>query len=477
MTLRAQVLSAIRWYAALRALGQLFTWAASLMVVRLLTPESFGLAALAMLPIGLITLINELGLGAAVVQRPTLEHHVVRQAMTIVLGGNLVLALATVALAPVIASFFSEAALVSIVSVLSLQFLVAALGVIPEALVIRAMNFKAKSIVEMLAAVGGSLTTLVLAWLSFGAWALVWGSIATATIKATGMTIAARQLIAPTLALRGARDILHFGGLITLDRILWYVYARSDIFVAGRVLGSKLVGSYSVAMDIASLPMQKVNGILNEIAFPAFARIQTQPGLVEEYVYKSVRVVSFIAFPVFVGIAVVAADFVPLVLGEQWLAAAPLITMLALVMPLRMVSNITTATLQGIGRADTTVVNLLIATVLMPTAFVIGVRHGTTGLAWAWIVGYPCYFAIELARSAPVLGVKRLRVLACLWPGASAAAVMAGAVLLAGHAVGDSLNAWVRLALLVLIGVAAFGAMSWVLGRATLKEVIGLARP
>lgn len=477
MNLRAQVLSAVRWYASLRLLAQAVTWAVSLIVVRLLTPADYGLAALAVLPIGLITLINELGLGAAVIQREQIDRQLIRQAFTVVLLVNTLLLLLTLAAAPLVGSFFSQPALAPIVAVLSLQFLIASIGVIPEALLIRAMNFRVKSFAELLAGTGGALLTLTLALMGKGVWALVWGSVASAAIKTLALSLMSGVFVIPTTRLSGARRLMTFGGLITLDRILWYGYSRADILIAGKLLGTVPVGTYSVAMDVASLPMQKVNGILNEVAFPAFARIQQEPVLVGQYLFKAVRLVAFVACPVFVGIASVAHVFVPLVLGERWSTTAPMIAVLALVMPLRMVSNLITSTLQGVGRADVTVGNLIIACVLMPTAFYLGARSGAQGIAWAWLLSYPVYFAIELQRSRRVLGVRARDVLMCLYPGAISAVTMAAVVLGVDLVIAGALANWLRLLVLIVTGVVAFAALAWGLSRSTMREVMALARP
>ena len=63
-----------------------------------------------------------------------------------------------------------------------------------------------------------------------------------------------------------------FGGYVTISRIFWGFYTQADTFIIGKLLGKELLGFYSVGMNLASLPMEKVSGIINQVAFPAFSQ-------------------------------------------------------------------------------------------------------------------------------------------------------------------------------------------------------------
>jgi len=403
MNMRSRVLLALRWSAGLRIVSQVATWAMTLIVVRLLSPSDYGLMALATIVLSFFLMINELGIGPAVVQKEHLDDTDLRQAFGIALITNLLLLAIVWFSSPIVAAFFEEPQLVSIIRTLSIQFALVPLAVIPEAMLLRELELKKKSIVNLVANVTGGMATLVFAIAGHGVWSLVWGSLILMSLRSFGFLAVSPYLVVPQFSLSKAKDLLSFGALITVDRLLWFVYSRADVIVIGKVLGTEVLGIYSVAMQIASLPLQKVNSVLNEVAFPAFAMIQHDPDRVRSYLRKTIRMVSFLAFPIFIGISSVAPSFVHVVLGDQWTASILPIATLACIMPLRMISNIVTSTLQGIGRVGVSVGNLLYASLIIPGAIYIGSQYGLIGVCLAWLVAFPLVAIIEIIRSKPFI--------------------------------------------------------------------------
>ena len=164
------------------------------------------------------------------------------------------------------------------------------------------MLFRRKSIVEFVSAMIASFLTLLLALLGHGVWSLVYGSLCLAAVNMIGMWIALGRIYTPTFHFRRVLPDLQFGGYVSLDRILWYLSSQADVFFIGKFLGKEVLGVYAVAMQLATLPMQKVSQILNEVGFAAFSRIQSDRQEVSEKLLLAVQMVSFLSFPIFFGI-------------------------------------------------------------------------------------------------------------------------------------------------------------------------------
>ena len=157
---------------------------------------------------------------------------------------------------------------------MALQFLLMIFAVIPSAQLSRQLQFRTLSVTELSAAVAGSLTTLTLALAGAGVWALVVGGLLTTLWTSIALNVAAPFLKWPRLSLTGTRSLVFFGGKVTLSRLLWLTYSQADVVIVGRLLGKDELGVYSVALHLASLPAQRLNAIVNQVSFPAFARIQ-----------------------------------------------------------------------------------------------------------------------------------------------------------------------------------------------------------
>ncbi len=111
----------------------------------------------------------------------------------------------------------------------------------------------------------------------WGVWALVYAPIAMAGVRALGLTIAARMLVWPIFDFRGARDIMTFGGALTVCQLLWIVQSQSDIFIAGRVSIPMIWVIYSEALFLTLIITGRFLPPINEVAFPAYAELH-KPG-------------------------------------------------------------------------------------------------------------------------------------------------------------------------------------------------------
>ena len=476
MSLRSKVILALRWSAGLRLLSQLIAWAMTLVVVRLLSPSDYGLMSMATVVIAFLMMFNELGIGPALVQRESLNNLVLRQAFGIALASNALVFAVVWILTPSVAQFFGEAELVPIIRTLSIQFMFIPFSTIPEAFLLRNLDFRRKSIIDLVSNVLGGVTSLALALSGFGVWSLVFGSLTLMSTRSIGSIVAAPHFVLPRFSLTGTKQLLSFGSLITADRFLWFFYSRADVVVVGRILGTEALGIYSVAMQIASLPLHKVNGILNEIAFPAFSRIQGDMALVRSYLGKAARVISFVAFPVFLGISSISPVFVEVVLGEQWKSTALPLATLACIMPLRMISSVIASTLQGVGRVGVSVGNLVYAAVIIPIALLIGTNWGITGVCVAWLVGFPAVTTIEMLRSRRFVALSILDFTRIFWRPLLGSLIMWGGVYMI-TAIDTTFSYSVPgLTFIIFAGAATYLIFTLLFNRDNFRETMALTR-
>ena len=170
---RDKVLKGLLWLGAGTFLGQLISWIATIIIIRLLSPSDYGLLAMAGTFIALLTVISELGIGASVIQAPKITEKEISQIFGIVIATS-VLGWAICHLAaPAIAQFYNEHRLVSIIRVMNINFILMAFYIIPESLFIREMNFKTKAKIDVSAQVGSAFLTLILALSGMGIWSLI----------------------------------------------------------------------------------------------------------------------------------------------------------------------------------------------------------------------------------------------------------------------------------------------------------------
>ncbi len=476
MDLRKKVLVGLSWSAGARLLSQIFTWTITIIVMRLLIPGDYGLMAMAGFFINFLTLMNELGLGAALIQKKEIDDLFLRQIFGLLLVSNFIFFLMLYASAPLIAIFFSEQRISPIIRISAIQFIMMSFSIIPQSLLMRSMDFKNLSIIDLMSAITQSLVTLILALIGYGVWSLVWGNLTFNLIRTTGLIVASRFICIPSFSMKGLSQTMFFGGYVMISRILWYFYTQADTFIIGKFLGKELLGFYSVSMQLASLPMEKTSGIINQVAFPAFSSIQDDYKKAANYFLKAVRIGSFFAFPILWGISSIAPNLIAILLGDKWQIAAMPLQLISLVIPIRMISNMMSPMLMGIGRADIHFLNVSLASVMMVLGILIGVHWGVLGVSLAWVIVFPAAFLLNMSRVVKVLKIKLLDVVKAMEKPAFGAFIMFVVVISINVLWGIDIKSVKHLIALIFIGLVVYAGMIMSLNKEGYHELIGLVR-
>ena len=472
MVLGQIVRSGMRWSVGMRILSQLCTWAITIFVVRILSPGDYGLMAIAAVFMGILALINQGGLGAAIVQKKDLKDDDIDSVFGFSLLISLSLCGLQIGIAPFVADYYDEPQLFPILCTLSLVFVLSSLMVVPRSLLLKDLSYKQIALTAFSAGLCGSVVTLILALQGMGVWALVFGWI---TVRLTKMVIfwyLRPYMRRPRFDFRGMLPILAFGGRVTLSSILWYFYSRAAAsLIVGKVMGKEMLGYFDVALLLASLPMEKVGNIIVQVAFPAFSSIQDDVELVGRHYLKAVRILSFVTFPVFWGISSVAPEIVGVFLGQKWVQVGVPLALLALVIPFRMIGNLMSPTLRGLGRADVELRNVLIATALLPVSFLVGVNWGLVGVSLAWVLIFPIVFVINMLNFVKVIQIRARDIFKAMSLPLIIGLVMGLTVNGMEVLILDSLNIHIRLLLQVAIGVIVYTSLSYAFNRDNFIEV------
>jgi O-antigen/teichoic acid export membrane protein len=473
MSVEKQVLAALKWTSLAKLVGQVISWGVTLVVLRLLLPADYGLMALVSMIIAVLGGIAEFGLGSSLVQAPKLERGDLSAITGVVIVLNLGIGVLVALLAPLAAWFFSEPRLALLIQVASLHFALNALGTIPQAMAFRALNFRWLAWVELAAVLSSGLTTLVLAWYGYGVWALLLGSllqnlIRTALLLRGGMP-------RPTFRLEGLRRHVTFGGTLAAVNLLTQIVYQSDVFIAGKLLSQQALGLYSVSVHLATLPMQKIMSVINQVTFPAVARLQHERERLRLRMLEATRLLTVFSLPALWGMSAVAPEFVASIMGPKWEGAVFPLQAVCLVVPMRMLNMVYNTAVLGVGDIRVNVVNSVTSAIILPIAFLVGAHWGVQGLAVAWVAAIPFVSFFRLPRMLRIIDIRLSDLVACL-----RAPVVAGAVMYAAVSLGrlpcETLTPAVRLALLILVGAGAYVGTVLLLDRRIVPDVLRIVR-
>lgn len=423
-SLTQRSLTGIRWSAATQVVAQIAQYGAFVVLARVLTPGEYGTLASAMLVAGVLALVHEAGLGAAIIQRPELTrgHRAACLAANLAIG--VILAVGVWVTAPLLAGFFRDPAVADVLRLLALGFPIAAAGVLPRALLERDLQFKSLGLVEAAAAVANGGLTIGLALAGFGVWAMVAGALAGTLLQAVAVWAVARPDPGFTFSRAELRDLMGFGSNVLGSRLLGYAIGNIDYVIVGRLLGPAALGVYSLAYKLVTWPMLKVSHVVLRVAFPAFARLQADDAVFRRHYLKLVGTLALVAFPLLAGLAVVAPELLPLVFGPQWAGAVFATQVLCGVGALKaLVCSIGTVFL-GKGRPDIELKLNAFGVVKLSILLLIGVRWGVEGVALAYLVSSLTGIPVQQHFANKLIGLTWKDYLAAIAAPTGAAALM-----------------------------------------------------
>ena len=474
-----RVKSALFWRSGTQILAQMVSWGTTLAVIRILEPSDYGLFAMTSVVLVFLNFLNGYGFASALIQSESVEPIRIRQAFGLLILLNFGLALAQLFIAaPLAAAYFREPAVADLLRWQSLIYLATPFLVLPEVLMTRNLEFRKPAIVTLVSTSVGAATSLVLALSGAGVWTLVFAPIAIFWSRAIAMMWITRFWVKPSFDFRGAGSTFSFGTLLLVSHGFFIIQTQSDIFIAGRAFDSHQLGLYAEALFLTQIFATKFVPPLNEVAFPAYARLQNDRSALAYGFLKATRLIMLVAFPLYFGLAVSAEPFVELLMGPKWLEAIPIVAILALAMPLMTLQVLIAPAINALGMPQITVRNSIFGAILMPAVYIVAVRYGPTGLAWGWLVAFPILLAFTIFQAKPHIGFSMRQLFASVAPGLGAALVMAGITWSFDHFIlrqnYPTLPPALHLAMLVAVGGLSYGATLWLLARDTLFEIIRL---
>jgi O-antigen/teichoic acid export membrane protein len=448
----------VAWTAAAKWSSQILSWASLIAIAHLLSPSDFGLVGMAALYLGLVTLFSEFGVGTAILTLRDLTAKQMAQLNSVsVLAGFVSFLLSCLAAVP-LGHFFHAPKLPSVVVAMSTTFVVLSLRSVPYGLLQKEMQFRLLSVLETLQSMGQAVTALLLAFFGFGYWALVLGNVF-GSFLLTVLTIFYKRHGFARPRFDSIRRALQFSGHVLVARLCWYGYTNADFLMAGRMLGASPLGEYTVAWNLATAPIEKISAVVVRVTPAFFSAVQQERAALGRYLRVLTEGLSILTFPATFGLALVADEFVPLALGRKWEGAIVPLQLLAFYASFRAIVTLLPQVLVVVGETRFAMWNSVATLLVMPTAFYIGSRWGTTGIATAWIVTYPLVVIPLYRRALAKIQLSVAEYMRGVLPPLNGSIVMAAAVFAVKWGLPAPWPLAVRLTLEVLAGAAAYVAL------------------
>jgi O-antigen/teichoic acid export membrane protein len=402
---RAAAGASLRWSFAAVLGRQIPQFAAALVLARILGPDSYGVISAATVYVTLTTLILDQGLAAALIQRPTVERTLPGAVATVNLASAALLAGLTWLLAPAVATFFSAPELTPLLRVLGLGLLLKGLAVTPRAMLQRNLSFRPIGVADIGGGVLGAAAGITAAVLGAGIWSMAAQVLVTDLVIAV-LLLAASRGTAPNVRLGGLRDILPFSLRIFGSNGLAYFSRNADNILIGRFLGVTSLSLYAMAYRVLVIPVQMIGQTVNRSTFPLFSRLTDQPERLARALLTTLELLAFAAVPAMALVSVAAPELVQVVLGSEWRATVPVLTVLALAGARETVCSVFGSMMRAKGAGRLIFRYEWLATGAQLAGIVIGLQFGILGVAIGLTVAGFGLMPVLLVISRRLTGVR-----------------------------------------------------------------------
>jgi len=376
------------WLALFKFLSQVLSWCVTILVARILVPEDYGLMEMATVITGYAVIFSELGLGAAIIQKPRQTKEELSSVFWFAFGFSLLLAMGAVAVAYPTAAMFNEPRVIPITQSTSILFATSGMQIVPLSLLKKELEFKTIGKIEMLGVAVSSLCMYLIAKMGGGVWTLIGGHIIRNVTKLILVYLETRWR--PSLHFRREelRGYVGFGITVALGQSLFYVYDKSDRFFAARAWPAQTLGYYSFALELAKIPTEKIVVLINQVSFPALSKLQDQKEKFRELYLGIIKVTACIVFPLFVGGFLVAEELVRSLLNERWYPMINVFRYLCLAQMMTALSAINNSVHTARGRPGLGLFFNAFAALAMPVSFYFAARHGLNAILVPWFTTY-----------------------------------------------------------------------------------------
>ena len=461
MYLKDQAILGVEWTAGARIASQILQFIISVILARLLTPRDFGLIGMILVFSGFAGLFSEMGFGAALIQRKVVEERHLSSIFWLNIVVGLILTCIFLIAAPFIARFYNEPRLKILTMLLSLNFCLGSLKMVPSSILSRSMDFRKLAVIEtttMLIAGGLAIT---LALIGFGVWSLAWQMIITTIIGVILFWFMTDWRPRFQFDKNAIKELLGFSGNLLGFNVLNYCARNIDYLLVGKFIGSSGLGIYSRAYGLMMMPIRQISVTMGRVMFPSLSKCQDDKVRAKRIYLKTISAIALISFPMMMGLFSLADSFILALFGTKWKAVVPLLQVFALLGLVQSIATTVGWIYNSQGRTDQQLKWGMVAGSFLILSIIIGIILGSimsVAICYTIMSGVILVYP-NFAIPGKLISMNFREVLRTVSGVFGCAFLMSACVYSLGRALPPEWSHWVRLTLLVPFGALFYLAI------------------
>jgi O-antigen/teichoic acid export membrane protein len=469
--MKEQTIRGSFWTLVDAAGGQVLSLLAFVVLARVLAPQDYGIVALAMSVLAIPSVLLNEGLSDALIQRGDLQDGHINAAF----WANLGLAGVFVVLAQISAGWIAEATGEPLVEPamrwLSLCLVSIAVSSTAGAIYRRKFHYSTFALRTLIATASGAIVGVAMALLGFGVWSLIVSQLVQAVVGAGVMWIGLKWTPRFEFSSAAFQELYKFASHVMAGNALRFANDKIDSIIIGSFLGVLVLGYYYMAMRLLTTMNFMTISLVDNVMLPALSRMQDNRNkLIETYISMS-WAAAILWVPAVAGLGLVSSHLVPLLFGHKWDAAVPVILIVCVTAASEALVKPTSQVLLAVGKPTVTVLLRLIQAPIIIVSFMVGVRYGIAGAAWAYTFTSFATIPFHLVALHRVVDVPIGRLLRRHTSVLAAGIVMSVIVFVVGEILSPRMGDWCFL-VQIASGAAVYAVALYGFAPSKVKELV-----
>ncbi len=470
--LENKAFSGVIWKFAERLLAQGITFIVSMILARILSPDDYGAVAI----ITIFIMIADVFINSGFVMAIIRKKEVTEEQLSSVFYMNLMIATTLYIIifftAPLIAKIYDNEPLIWLLRIIALKLPISAYNSVQCAIVSRNMQFKKFFFATLIGTVASAFIGIFMAYKGYGAWSLIAQQLSNLVIDTLCLMVIVRWYPKLMFSWKSIRNILSFSTKNMATDLTGTAFNQLNAFVIGIKYTEADLAYYTKGQQLPNTINNTLTSAVTSVLFPAIAKVSDNVETVKKAERKSLRMMSFLLFPIMVGLAMISREFVLVFFTEKWNNMIIFMQLMSIDAIIGIMGAFDILTLRAIGKSNVALTLELIKKPIFLVSILIAMQYGVLPIAITSL----CYSLVALLINT--LAIHKYtnynifeKIIDCLFP-IIASGIMALSVFGVSYLSID--NIYILLSLKIIVGIIVYFGLCLITRNKTFKEMISL---
>lgn len=351
MSIQRESKHAIVWSMIDKFLKRGIQFLLSIFLARLLTPNDYGIVAMAAIFVSWGEVFRDFGLGQSIIQHKDVTDEQTSTIFYLNLMMGVLIAIVFQIIAPIAANFYDNDMVAWVVRISGITFILQSFNVIQLSLLKKKLNYKVETVGSFVSSLLSGIIGIVLAYLGFGVWSLLIQSISSYTISTTYIWFKSTWRPKWIFNFSKTRSMFKMGIGFMLQGLIDNIFNSLGSMVIGKLFSPSTLGLYSRGNSLAEMPKTTFIIPFTRPLFPVFAKIQDDKAAVRNYFLNTIDMLNWLMIFVTGIILTSSSEIICILYGDVWLDSAKYLFLLSIMIPFFPNWTTTTSLWKGLGFA------------------------------------------------------------------------------------------------------------------------------